>query len=131
MSKVADVNTTRIAEAIRLGCNTMQNVFSADDDFIPFFRSVVYPEAYLEFHAGQSESHVPGRHLNELLSAEDAIDISVDEEAIQKHRKAAFFAFGGPVTLPLNRQTPDGPLVRYRDNDEDRELSERCIIFEL
>ena len=151
MSKVADVNTTSIAEAIRLGCQTMQSVFNADDDFIPFFRSVVYPDASLEFHAGHSESHVPGRHLNGLLNAEDAIGISVEEEAIQKHRKAAFFSFGGPVTLPLNRQTPDGPLVnfsphnireglhglyalvKYRDDDEARELSERCIaaIFEL
>lgn len=65
--------------------------------------------------------------------------------------KQPFFSFGGPVTLPLNRQTPDGPivnfsphnireglhglyaLVKYRDDDDARELSERCIaaIFEL
>lgn len=30
--KVAQVNTTDIAAAIRLGCRTMQRVFNADDD---------------------------------------------------------------------------------------------------
>ena len=36
MTKLQDVNTTDIAGAIRLGCETMGNVFNADDNDVPF-----------------------------------------------------------------------------------------------
>ena len=105
MGTLKDVNTTSIEEAIRLGCHTMQNVFDADDNHIPFFRSVVYPasEAHLGFSAHHSESHVPGRHLNALLNAADLIDVDITEAAIEKHRRAAFLSFSGPVALALTR----------------------------
>ena len=35
MTKIKCVNDTDIADAIWLGCRTMQNVFNADDDQIP------------------------------------------------------------------------------------------------
>jgi len=151
VSKVANINTTSIAEAIRLGCRTMQNVFNADDDDRPFFKSVVFPDAFLDFHPGHGECHVPGRHLNALLNAEDVIDFEPDEGAIEKHRRAAFFSYGGPVALALNRQVVGGPLVnfhphnlregmhalyslvKYRDDDEAFEMAQRCIaaVFDL
>ena len=81
MSKVDNVNTTSIAEAIRLGCHTMQNVFNADDNDVPFFRSSVYPEARLEFHSQHSEAHVPGRHLNALLNAINVVDVALGHGA--------------------------------------------------
>lgn len=147
MGTLKDVNTTSIEEAIRLGCHTMQNVFDADDNHIPFFRSVVYPasEAHLGFSAHHSESHVPGRHLNALLNAADLIDVDITEAAIEKHRRAAFLSFSGPVALALNRTEVGGPLVNFcphnlreglhalyaltafRDDGEARELAERCI----
>ena len=37
MAKLSDVNTGDIRDAIRLGCRSMQRVFNADDDDIPFF----------------------------------------------------------------------------------------------
>ena len=70
MARVNDVNTTNILDAIRLGCRTMSSVFNADDDNVPFFGSTVRPEARLAFSPDCSEAHVPGRHLNAMLTAE-------------------------------------------------------------
>ena len=92
MTKVANVNTHDIRGAIELGCSTMSNVFNADDRDIPFFRSQVRPKALLSFSSLTSESHIPGRHLNALLNAEDAAGIEIDEHAIEKHARAAFFS---------------------------------------
>mgnify|MGYP004365827515 CR=1 FL=1 len=92
MPQLANVNTTDLIDAIRLGCRTMSSVFNADDDGMPFFRSRVWPEAYLAFRPGVTEGHVPGRHLNALLNAEDAAGITVTPEAVANHEKAAFFS---------------------------------------
>lgn len=113
MTKLTNVNTTDIADAIRLGCQTMQNIFNADDRDIPFFHSRVRPEAFLSFNWMHSESHVPGRHLNALLNAEDALGVTLDESAVEKHMLAAFFSYTGKIPLPLNRQTTDGELVNF------------------
>ncbi len=113
MPKLKNVNTTDIAAAIQLGCQTMQNVFNADDNNIPFFGSRVRPEAQLSFSWAHSESHVPGRHLNALLNAEDALGVLLDEDAVEKQTLAAFYSYTGALPLPLNRQTIDGPLVNF------------------
>ncbi len=113
MAKLKNVNTTDIRDAIRLGCRTMCSVFNADDNDIPFFGSQVRPEAKLSFSAYHSEAHVPGRHLNALLNAEDAIGIELDEACIEKHARAAFLSYSGPVPLPLNREAIDGKLVNF------------------
>ena len=151
MGKLEQVNCTGIADAIRLGCRTMQSVFNADDDQVPFFGSTVKPKAALRFSAHHSESHVPGRHLNALLSAEDAEGVELDESAVDSHRRAAFLSYSGPAALPLNRPTTGGPpvnfcphnlregfhalyaLARYRDDEEARGLAERSIaaVFDL
>jgi len=110
---LADVNTTDIASAIRLGCRTMCSVFNADDDDIPFFGSRVWPEAYLSFSTSASESHVPGRHLNALLNAEDVLGFKVDDACIERHARAAFFSYAGEFPLPLNRDNIGGPLVNF------------------
>src|SRR5436853_7647534 len=97
MPKLAQVNTTDVAGAIRLGCRTMCSVFNADDGDIPFFGSSVWPRAELSFNSYHSEAHVPGRHLNALLSAEDILPVRVpiDEACIEKHARAAFYSFSG------------------------------------
>ena len=143
--KVESVNSTDIASAIRLGCRTMSSVFNADDNDIPFFRSTVRPRARLSFSERHSESHVPGRHLNGLLNAEDAAGVVLDEEAVEKHTRAAFFSYSGPVALPLNRDRVGGDLVnfsahniregfhalyalvQYRDSARAREMAEASI----
>ena len=145
MVKLADVNSTDILDAIRMGCRTMSNVFNADDNDIPFFGAYVRPEAYMSFSSFASDAHVPGRHLNALLRAEDTAGVRLEEEAIDKHARAALFSYSGPLPLPLNRAEIDGPLVnfsphniregfhalyalaRYRDSVEARLLAEASI----
>jgi hypothetical protein len=145
LSKLDHVNTTDIGDAIRLGCRTMSSVFNADDHDIPFFESQVWPEARLAFNHAFSEAHVPGRHLNALLNAEAAIGMILDEDAVGKHERAAFFSYSGSAALPLNRTAVDGPLVnflphnvregfhalyaltKYRDSLPARQLAEASI----
>ena len=150
-ARLENVNTTDIRDAIRLGCRTMSSVFNADDDDIPFFGSAVLPEAKLTFSPVHSEAHIPGRHLNALLNAEETAGIEIDEDAVEKHSKTSFFSFSGPVPLPLNRAEVGGrlvnfcphnvregfhalyPLIRFRNSDRAADLAERSIdaLFEL
>ena len=140
-----NVNTTDLIGAIRLGCRMMCNVFNADDNDIPFFSSSVRPDPQLKFEANASEAHVPGRHLNALLTAEDIAGITVPEDAIEKHANAAFFSYSGEVALPLNRTDINGPLdsfmthnvregfhalyalVKYRSYERARIVAEKSI----
>ena len=113
MSKLADVNTTDLRAAIALGCRTMQSIFDADDHGVPFFVATGAPVAELAFSPDLSECHVPGRHLNALLAAEAAAGVAVDPVAVDNHRRAMLLSFSGPLCLPLNRQTQDGPVVNF------------------
>ncbi len=143
--RVRNVNTTSIRAAVDLATHTMSSVFNADDHGIPFFGSTVWPAAELGFQQSHTESHVPGRHLNALLSAEDTLGIRVPEWVIEKHARAALFAYSGPLPVPLNRERIGGPLirflphniregfhalyalVRYRKSEEARRMAERSI----
>ena len=147
MTKVRDVNTTDILDAIRLGCRMMCNVFNADDNDVPYWRAIARPQAFL---AISMEDHISGRHLNALLNAEDAAGVEIDEDCIEKHARAAFLSFSGPLPLSLGRtedtktQTKFGPhnvreglhalqpLVKYRGSKRAQELAEANItaIFE-
>ena len=151
IARLNDVNTTDILDAIRLGCATMCRIFNADDDNIPFFEAVALPEPQLNFSVNLTEAHVPGRHLNALLTAEDVAGIEVQANAIEHHANAAFFSFSGPVSLPLNRDEIGGKLAnfmshnvreglhalyaltKYRDSQRAYDLTKACIesIFQL
>ena len=87
MTRLNNVNTTDILDAIQLGCRTMSSVFNADDDDVPFFGSTVRPEARLTFSPAHTESHVPGRHLNAMLTAEEVARVSLDERAVDNHAR--------------------------------------------
>ena len=114
MPPVTDVNTHDLRTALELACRCMSSLFDADDpQGVAFFGSRVRPEARLSFSAAHSESHVPGRHLNGMLAAEAAAGIELDEDALRRHRHAALFSYSGVVPLALNRETVDGPLVRF------------------
>ena len=149
MPTLSNVNTSDIGSAIELGCKTMSGVFNADDNDIPFFASEVLPNPQLSFSRIHGESHVPGRHLNALLTAEDIVGIAISEETVKKHSAAAFFSFSGSAPLPLNRDNLGGPLVnfnehniregfhalyalvQYRGSDRAAELAEASITFLL
>ena len=84
----------------------MQSVFNADDGLVPFFGTTVRPDVAFSFSSHSSDAHVPGRHLNAMLNAEDAAGIELDEIAVENHRRAAFFnAFdiAYPKTLEVNQ----------------------------
>ena len=139
------VNTTDILSAIRLGCETMSRVFDERHNYSPYFGAYLRPTAFLKFSNIYSDAHVPGRHLNALLTAEDAVGVVIQESVIEKHSSAAFRSFSGSLALPLNRDTPgDSPirftphnireglhglyaLARYRNSFKARELVESCI----
>lgn len=142
---LSDVNTTDPRDAVRLGCRAMQSVFNADDpQGVAFFGAAMKPPS-LSFSAHHSESHVPGRHLNAILAAEHVAGITLDEAAVNRHADAAFFSYSGPLPLPLNRATLQGPLVnfcphnlregfhalyalvRHRENRQARKIAEKCI----
>ena len=116
MTRLSDVNTRDISEAIRLGCESMSRAFNADDGDMPYFSVRVRPIAEMRDTSGP-EAHVPGRHLNALLNAEDATGIAIDEEAVEKHARAAFFSYGGPVRLPLRRDRIGGELIELSPHD--------------
>lgn len=129
----------------------MSNVFNADDGDIPFFSSQVRPNPQLRFARDNTEAHVPGRHLNALLNAEDVAGIPMAPGAIDKHANAAFFSYSSLMALPLNRSRINGPLdrfcthnvregfhalyalVKYRDSDTAQRIAEHSIreIFKL
>ena len=143
--KLKGVNYTDIRSAIEMGCTSMSSVFNKDDHDIPFFASEVWPHAQLRWNPNHSESHVPGRHLNALLTAEATIGLKVSDEVITKGEYAAFFSYSGALPLPLNRETINGKpvrflphnlregfhalyaLVRYRNSSKAKELAEKSI----
>jgi hypothetical protein len=113
VTKLQDVNTGDIRDAIELGCRAMSNAFNADDNDIPYGGASVRPVAGL---GGSSEAHSPGRHLNALLNAEDAAGIRLDEDAVEKHARAAFFSYG-VAPIPLHRNQPGGRPTELQDHD--------------
>ena len=118
MSRLQDVNTHDIRGAIELGCGTMSRVFNADDNDVPFFAATAWPEAWMGFCDWATEAHVPGRHLNALLAAKEAIGFEPEASVIEKHARAALFSFGGSAAVPLNRRDdPQGPLVRFHSHN--------------
>ena len=151
MGKLADVNTTDIRDVIQLGCDAMSRLFNTDDNNMPYQRTGLLPETDLRWSPTGSEAHVPGRHLNALLSAEDAAGIDIDEDAVGKHARALYFSHSGPVPFPMNRAEVGGPLanftphslreafhafyalVRYRGDGRAAELADRSLdaIFRL
>ena len=143
MTRLSDVNTTNILDAIELASNAMCSMFDPTDG-TPYFRVAVKPDAYLGMPL---ESHVPGRHLNALLNAEDVAGIKIDEESVSKHETATYLSYSGPLALPLERGNDgeyDTPtifvphhiregfhaltaLVKYRGSSRAQEIAEASI----
>jgi hypothetical protein len=113
MTKLSDVNTTDIRDAVSLGCRAMSSVFNADDNDIPFFLAFVRPFVRFRFNPFSTEAHIPGRHLNALLTAEHVLGVKIDEAAVEKHTRAAYLSYSGPVALPLNRDRIGGKLINF------------------
>ena len=108
-----DVNTTDIPGAIRLGCHSMGSVLNPEDHFVPYFAAWLGRNSRLEFHGWLSEAHVPGRHLNALLAAENVLGDPASDDIIGKLAAAAFFSYGGPIPVPLNRERMNTGLQNF------------------
>src|SRR3954466_9287331 len=114
MATLADVNSTDLLGAIRVGCEAMGRVFDAGDPHdVAFFDAVAWPDPRLSFSDVHSEAHVPGRHVNGLLAAEGLAGVAADPAVIARDRAALLFSFSGDVPLPLNRARIDGPLEHF------------------
>jgi len=143
-TKLRDVNTTSIVDAVRLGCDTMSCLFDADHDNRPY--SVIRLRPVAQFNIGNfSDAQIPGRHLHALLSAERNMHVALDENAVEKHTRIAFNSFSGALPLPVNRTGVDGKLdlfrpvdlahalnalfslVAFRQSTRAQEIAERCI----
>ena len=107
MTKLQDVNTTDIAGAIRLGCQTMGNVFNADDNDVPFFQSVVYPEARLSFSEFVLRRARPGPPPQRAAKCRRVLGVTIPEEVIDKHARAAFFSYRTGSATPESQPVTD------------------------
>ena len=144
--KLEDVNTTDLRGAIELGCNPIESVFNPDDRNSSYWGADARPTAeFGPYHFRNTDGHMPGRHLNALLAAEGEVGVKINPRSVANLTRSALFSFGGPVTLPLDRNRQDGPLgnfwlhnlregfhalhalARYRDSAKARELMEAAI----
>ena len=79
-----EVNTTDLRRAIAEGLAPMHKMLDPDHNRLPYFyNQVVGPDIGLSHHISYSLSHVPGRWLNAILSAEDSVGISSDEKLVE------------------------------------------------
>ena len=143
--RVRNVNTTDMRSAIDMAVRSMARCFNADDEDRPFMYSRLWPDGWFGFSPWHGAVQIAGRHLEAMLRAATVTGTEADEKAIEKHTRAAFFSFGGPIALPLNRREMGGPmaevdehacreaflglnaLVRDRRNDQAADLAERFI----
>ena len=103
MTRLENVNTVDVRDAVQLGCHAMTRGFNPHDADRPFFSACIRPTACLGWSNFYSDAHVPGRHLNALVAARKYMNVDIDEEAIKKHADALFFSYSGEIPLPLNR----------------------------
>ena len=141
------VNTTDLQLAIREGRNPMESFFDPDHDNLPYFSHVASgPDPGVSHSASYSMAQVPGRWLNALLNAEDALGIEVDENVVDDLAKWTYKAFEGAMglsqTLDLETFEPVAAsdlhnlretthalyaLVKYRDDQKALEIAKRQI----
>ena len=103
MTRLSNVNSTDLRDAVQLGCQTMTRAFNRHDAYRPFFSAFVRPAARLGWSSHYTDAHVPGRHLNALVAANTYLGLEIDDETVRKHADALVFSYGGEIPLPLNR----------------------------
>lgn len=85
MKQTLTVNQRNLEWAIRQAVQPMQTFFDPAKEMLPFFHNLMIGEAKIGngHHESFSMSHVPGRWLNALLHAEDAVGIHLEEDKIE------------------------------------------------
>ena len=141
------VNTTDLQLAIREGRNPMEQMLDPGHDNLPYFSHIASgPDPRVGHSASYSMAHVPGRWLNALLNAEDAVGVEVNEKTISDLARWTYKAFEGTMglsqTLDLKtfkpitasdlhnlRETTHAlyALVKYRDDGKALGVAKRQI----
>ena len=151
MTKLSDVNTTDIVDAIRLACRNMCSCFDPEDHDFPYWQVDVLPKTFL---AKPFEHENPGRHLPPIFMADELAGVPVDEDCVAKHTNSVMFSYGaGALPLPLRRAEDEEfnvidkdslptnmgvhshregihalwALTKYRHSDRARELAEASV----
>jgi hypothetical protein len=144
-AQLSNVNTTDIRSAIELGCRAMGRIFNPADAGLPYMYTRIWPDGWLGFSPYHGAIQMSGRHLDALLTAEAALGLKIDEDAVEQHTRASFASYRDGLPLPCNHSEPGGPLVavdehtiresfhglhalvRYRASDHAREIAEAGI----
>ena len=142
--KYVETNSTDIKKAIRAGLTPMQAFYSSKHGFLPFFGNEMAGTSIgNSINPSYSMSHMPGRWLNALLTAEDTLKIKIDEDCVRNLTKWAYIsvekagiglpAFLDPKTFEIQkhcdlhnlRETMHAfyALVRYRQDEHAMKLA--------
>ncbi|HUR32548.1 MAG TPA: hypothetical protein VM032_02055 [Vicinamibacterales bacterium] len=112
--KLTDVNTTSLRAGVELGCQALGHLFNPNDpQGAPYFWMNLRPVTFMAFSDLFSDAQVPGKSLLGLLTAQKLVGVSVDPSVVERYARVAFFSYGGPVALPLNRHAVGGRLVNF------------------
>ncbi len=112
--KLTDVNSTSLRAGIELGCQAVSRLFNPDDpEGAPYFWMNLRPVASMSFSDVFSDAQVPGKSLLGLLTAEKLVGLEASPAVVDQYARIAFFSYGGPVALPLNRSALGGRLVNF------------------
>ncbi len=100
--KYVQTNTTDIGRAIREGLRPMLSFYDTQHGNLPFFGNEMAGERIgNSLNPSYSMSHMPGRWLNALLSAEETLSLTIDETCVQNLRKWAYRSVeGAGIGLP-------------------------------
>ncbi len=149
--KYVEVNRRDLRLALRESLRPMQTFLDPEHGWLPYFGNNMAGEEFgNRLDTGLSVSHVPGRWLNALLSAEDVLgreEAALDEDVVNKlaywaHRCVADSPVGLPPHIDLEtlemtktvdlhnlRETMHAlaALTRYRQDEKARALALRLI----
>ena len=146
--KYVKVNKRDLRKAIEAGITPMETFFDANHGNLPYFGNLLTEPGFgNSHHSSFSMAHIPGRWLNGLLSAQAALGVKVNEEAITHLRNWAYKAmeavdvgFGAcidvntveilrEVDLHNLRESMHGyyALVKYRKDDRAYQLAMKLI----
>lgn len=94
------VNTTNLEIAIRKGCNPMQQMLDPAHDNLPYFSNLMSgSDPRNGHHASVSMGHMPGRLLNALLNAEDAVGVKLNEQIIRDIARWTYTSLDHPMSI--------------------------------
>ena len=111
--KTVKTNTTDLEAAIREGCNPMHKVLDPDHGYLPYFGNVMSgDDPGNAHHVNYSLSHVPGRWLNALLNAEDAVGVKPDEKVIRILQDWTYKSFAHSMGLSQSMDLNTFQIIR-------------------